>query len=81
MLGSCYQICSRIVDYFAQTSSQYAGLASVSGTEGLQIAHKWLADLLVYFSKDVTAYSAVRLVSILLQVHVHFINFACAGIT
>ncbi|KAL3161302.1 hypothetical protein ABBQ38_009658 [Trebouxia sp. C0009 RCD-2024] len=37
------------------------GLASVSGTEGLQIAHKWLADLLVYFSKDVTAYSAVRL--------------------
>ncbi|DBB05437.1 TPA: hypothetical protein ACH3X1_012401 [Trebouxia sp. C0004] len=38
-----------------------AGLAAAPGLEGLQIAHKWLADLLVFFSKDVTAYSAVRL--------------------
>jgi hypothetical protein len=45
-----------------------AGLAAAPALEGLQIAHKWLADLLVYFSKDVTAYSAVRLVSILLFV-------------
>ena len=43
-----------------------AGLAEVPGIEGLQIAHKWLADLLVHFSKDVTAYSAVRLVSSLI---------------
>ena len=48
--------------------SVIAGLAAAPGLEGLQIAHKWLADLLVFFSKDVTAYSAVRLVSILLLV-------------
>ena len=40
------------------------GLAAAPGLEGLQCAHKWLADLLVHFSKDVTAYSAVRLVSL-----------------
>ena len=40
----------------------FAGLAGAPGLEGLQCAHKWLADLLVHFSKDVTAYSAVRLV-------------------
>jgi hypothetical protein len=45
-----------------------AGLAAAPGLEGLQIAHKWLADLLVFFSKDVTAYSAVRLVPLLLLV-------------
>lgn len=38
-----------------------AGLAAAPGLQGLQCAHKWLADLLVHFSKDVTAYSAVRL--------------------
>ena len=46
------------------------GLAAAPGLEGLQCAHKWLADLLVHFSKDVTAYSAVRLVS-LPSMHCH----------
>lgn len=55
------------------TSADVAGLASVPGTEGLQIAHKWLADLLVYFSKDVTAYSAVRLVRISHHRHCKFL--------
>ena len=42
-----------------------AGLAAVPGIAGLHVAHKWLADLLVYLSKDATAYSAVKVVSLL----------------
>ena len=42
-----------------------AGLAAVPGIAGLHVAHKWLADLLVHLSKDVTAYSAVKVVRLL----------------
>ena len=51
-----------------------AGLAATPGTAGLHVAHKWLADLLVYLSRDATAYSAVKVVGLLIPVTTHCLD-------
>lgn len=43
-----------------------AGLAAAPGIVGLHVAHKWLADVLVYLSTNATAYSAVKVVCLFL---------------
>lgn len=55
------------------TAEQTAGLAAAPGISGLHVAHKWLADSLVYLSRDATAYSAVKVVRrpLLLRMHVY----------